>query len=195
MKKKRSSLFLLNLDKPDASSGDDHDRQSEAQERPKPSPPAEKSSGLFVDLMRGLVIVLGLLVAASVALVALPQTTVDGMVNKLEARHAAAQPEKIALLYLGDELVDDRFTVRGVIRNISADQIEQVDASIRFYGHDGTLLETAIVRMDKASIAPGKIAQFELAHPNYKMEFGSYSADFKLRQGGVIAYKDLRAPR
>lgn len=196
MKKKKSSLFLLNLDKPSdkpaTSSGGD---QSEGPDSPRPSIPDKRSSGVLVDLVRALLIVLSLLVAASLVLVALPQPTVDRMVDKLEARHSTAQPEKIALLYLGDELADSRFTVRGVIRNISVDTIEQVDASVRFYGHDGSLLETAIVRMDKASIAPGKIAQFELAHPDYRMEFARYSVDFKQRQGGVIAYKDLRAPR
>ncbi len=49
--------------------------------------------------------------------------------------------------------------------------------------------------MSKEIISPGEIAQFALVYPDYKQEFGSYSVEFKLRQGTVLPYKDMRARR
>jgi hypothetical protein len=46
--------------------------------------------------------------------------------------------------------------------------------------------------MSKETIDPGAIAQFELVYPKYEAEFGSYSVEFKLRQGAVVPYKDMR---
>ena len=103
-----------------------------------------------------------------------------------------ARPEKIAFLYLGDEVKGTEFQIRGVVRNISPVPIEQLDAAVRFYAHDGTILETTVVRMSKETIAPDEIAQFELVYPNYRMEFAKYSVEFKLREGALVPYKDMR---
>jgi hypothetical protein len=148
---------------------------------------------LLTDLLRALLIVLSLAVAGGFILVLLPQPTVDRIVKNLQARHEIAQQEQIAFLYLGDETADNEFHVRGVVRNITALPIEQLDAIVRFYAHDRSLLETTIVRMNKETIDPDGVAQFELVHPNYRLEFGSYSVEFKLRQGSLVPYKDMRA--
>ena len=63
---------------------------------------------------------------------------------------------------------------------------------MRFYTQDRSLLETTIVRMDKETIGPNEIAQFELVYPNDRLEFAGYSTEFKLRQGELVPYKDLR---
>ena len=49
--------------------------------------------------------------------------------------------------------------------------------------------------MNKDIIGPGEIAQFELVYPNYKMEFARYAVEFKLRNGDVVPYKDMRTDR
>ena len=78
---------------------------------------------------------------------------------------------------------NSQFHIRGVVRNITASPIEQLDAVVRFYAQDRSLLETIIVRMDKETIGPNEIAQFELVYPNDRLEFAGYSTEFKLRQG------------
>jgi hypothetical protein len=52
-----------------------------------------------------------------------------------------------------------------------------------------------VVRMNKETIAPDEVAQFELVYPNYKGDFASYSVEFKLRQGPLVRYKDMRGTR
>jgi len=150
---------------------------------------------ILVDLLRALLIAASLALAAALVLVALPQSSIEGLAKRLLARHGASQPEQIAFLYLGDDLKDKDFRIRGVIRNISTAPIEQLDASIRLYAHDRSILETTVVRMSKETIDPGEIAQFELVYPDYRQDFGSYSVEFKLRKGDVLPYKDMRANR
>jgi len=148
---------------------------------------------MLTDLLRVLLLILSVAVIAGLSLVLLPQHTVDTMVQFLQSRYEAGQPEKFALLYLGDEIKENKFQVRGVVRNISMNPIEQLDVSIRFIAHDGSVLETTVVRMNKDVIGPGEIAQFELVYPNYAMEFSSYAVEFKQRHGKVLPYKDLRS--
>jgi hypothetical protein len=150
---------------------------------------------LALDLLRVLLVLLSLVVAAGFTLIVLPQRTVDKMTQRLEARNGVAQQEQLSFLYLGDDVKDNEFHIRGVIRNITTAPIEQLDAAVRLYAHDGNILQTTIVRMNKETIAPDEIAQFELVYPNYRMEFGKYSVDFKLREGGFVSYKDMRATR
>jgi hypothetical protein len=162
----------------------------------EPNAPAfvtlEKQHWILGDLARVILICLSLVAAGALIVVFLPQLTVDRMIQGLEARHAISNPEQIGFLYLGDDSANNELRVRGVVRNITALPIEQLDAIIRLYAHDRTLLETAVVRMSKETIDPGAIAQFELVYPKYEAEFGSYSVEFKLRQGAVVPYKDMR---
>jgi len=152
----------------------------------------QKRSGLRMDALRALLMALCLAVAASLVLVLLPQSSVDAIVRYLESRHRISQPEKIAFLYLGDEIIDNQFHIRGVVRNITASPMEQLDAIVRFYAQDRSLLETTIVRLSKETIDPNEIAQFELIYPNDRPGFAGYSTEFKLRQGATVPYKDLR---
>lgn len=152
----------------------------------------DRKSSLFIDLFRVLLIPLSLIVAAGFILILLPQSATDKLVQDLQSRSGATGREKIALLYLGHQLKNSELKIRGVVRNISTDPIEQLDAAIRLYSSDGELLETAITRMDKETIGPDEIAQFELVYPEYRSEFSSYSVEFKLRRGEVVPYKDLR---
>jgi hypothetical protein len=208
MKKAKGPLVLLNLDKAGQSTTDETAASETTQKPADESIPSHASvqeprfeilgrrPGLAWDLLRAALIVLTLIVAAGFALVVLPQSAVDKLASNLEARHASAQQEKIALLYLGDDMTGNNdFRVRGLVRNISNSPIEQLDAAVRFYAHDGTILETTVVRMNKETIAPNETAQFELVYPNYKMDFGSYSVDFKLRQGSPVDYRDMRATK
>jgi hypothetical protein len=147
------------------------------------------------DLLRALLVILSLVVAAGFILILLPQPSIDRMAQDLQSRHSGPQQYRIALLYLGDTIQNNEFKIRGVVRNITTDPIDQMDVAIRFYAHDGDILQTTIVRMNKETIAPDEVAQFELVYPDYKMEFGSYAVEFKLRDGALIPYKDMRANR
>jgi hypothetical protein len=188
----------LNLEKP----GQPSDPESSGHDQLQPSgkgpdapsfPTVQSKPWLLTDLLRVLLVLLSLVVAAGLVLIILPQPTVDKMTQSLEVRRGTAQQEKIAFLYLGDEVKDNEFHISGVIRNITTSPIEQLDAAVRLYGHDGTLLQTTIVRMDKETIEPDEIARFELVYPNYKMEFSKYSVDFVSREGELVSYKDMRA--
>ncbi|MBN1568926.1 MAG: hypothetical protein JXA73_13840 [Acidobacteria bacterium] len=147
---------------------------------------------MIADLVRVFLILLSLAAAGVLVLIFMPQTALDTIVQDLQARHQVASPEQIAFLYLGDEIADNAMHIRGVVRNITAVPIEQLDALVRFYSYDRILLETTVVRMSKETIGPGEIAQFELVYPNYQNEFAGYSIEFKLRQGSLVPYKDLR---
>ncbi len=150
-------------------------------------------SSVLVDLLRGVLILVAVCVAAGLLLIALPEGTFDRMAQSLRLRNAPApQQERVSLLYLGDELKGKEFRIRGVIRNISTQPLEHLDAMIRLYASDGTLLETAVVRMDTESIAPDAVSKFDLVYPEFDGQFSRYSVDFKQRQGETMPYKDLR---
>jgi len=158
-----------------------------------PHPPAKDSSSLFIDLLRILLIVLALVVAAGFVLILIPQVTFDRAAQSLEERSGKAGQEQIALLYLGDEIKDQRFYVHGLIRNITTQPIEKIDAAIRLYFMDGSLAETDLVRMNKETIAPDDTAEFQLVYPDYNSQFGSYAVDFKYRNGDFLFHRDMRA--
>jgi hypothetical protein len=205
MKKAKGPLVRLNLDQTGMPTESDPKNPETQQESVDPSahPPESpafattlrKRPGLLYDLLRLILVILSLVVAAGFALILLPQPTVDKMAQDLQARRGSGRQEKIALLYLGDEIKDDSFHIRGAVRNITTNPIEQLDAAVRLYSHDGSILETTVLRMNKETIAPDEVAQFELVYPNYKMEFAKYSVEFKLRDGGMVSYKDMRATR
>lgn len=148
---------------------------------------------LIMDVLRLFLFFLSFVVAGGLVLILLPQSAVDRIAQSFQSRSAAGpQQEKIAFLYLGDEVKEGAFHIRGVIRNIATQPLEQLDVSLRLYAPDGSLRETAIVRLDRESIAPDSAAEFHLTYLNYNSQFSSYSVEFKLRQGEVLPYKDLR---
>jgi len=151
---------------------------------------------LAVRMLRASLVLLALIVAAGFVLLILPQGMMEKMVQTVRATKAADLPsEKIALLYLGDEVKGDEVHIRGVVRNISSEPVEKLDATVRLYSGDNTLLETVVVRMHLEVIPPDAISEFHLSYPKYNGQFTSYSVDFKLRQGDPISYKDRRAVR
>ncbi len=151
---------------------------------------------LLTTLLRGLLILLAVVVAAGFIIVLLPQRAVDKTAATLRSRTAPAPvPERIAFLYLGDEVKGSEFHIRGVVRNIATAPVEKLDATVRLYSTEGRLLETRVVRMDTETVAPDGIAQFNLTYPDYRGQFGSYSVDFILRDGELVPYKDMRAFR
>jgi hypothetical protein len=199
MKKEKEPMLILNTDK----SGQGSDQEASAPTASESASPEqtprlpvfeilEKRPRLFSDLFRALLILLSIVVAAGLALILLPQPTVDKMTQDLRSRRGGAPQGKIAFLYLGDEIKDNGFHIRGVVRNISSAPIEKMDVAVRLYSHDGTILQTTLVRMNKETVAPDEIAQFDLFYPNYQSEFGSYAVEFKLRDGDLVPYKDLR---
>jgi hypothetical protein len=203
LKRAKGPLIRLSLDKEEEASPKVPVSQESATNTPtaalKQRAPAfitlQRRPWVLGDLFRALLIVLSLVVAAGFALILLPQPAIDRMVQDLQSRHGTPQQYRIGLLYLGDTIQNDEFIIRGVVRNISTDSIDQLDAAVRFYAHDGSILQTTIIRMNKESIAPDEIAQFELVYPDYRMEFASYAVEFKLRDGALIPYKDMRANR
>jgi hypothetical protein len=154
-----------------------------------------RQTSAFFDLIRVLLIPLALASAAALFLALLPQSAADGMLKQLQLRIGGTARTEVAFLYLGHQVRGGRFHIRGVVRNITPDPIEQLDATIRLYAGNRDLLETAIVRMDKEIIAPNQIARFELVYPDSGSEFSSYSVEFKLRSGKVIPYRDMRESR
>jgi hypothetical protein len=195
-------MLHLNLDE----SGTPENPETASSQEPESANPESQPDGpafitiqrkpwLLGDLLRVILILLGMIVAAGMALVFLPQSAMDKMTQKLQARHGESQPDQVALLFLGDEAKENEFRIRGVVRNISTDPLEQLDTAVRLYGHDGTILETAIVRMNKETVAPDEITQFELVYPNYKNDILKYSVEFRLRDGALVPYKDMRTTR
>ena len=143
-----------------------------------------------------LLVLLAVAVGAGLALVALPDGTIYQLTQNLQASKAAGlPPDRLALLYLGDEPKGKDLRIRGIVRNISGDPIEKLDAVVRLYSPENVLLETAVLRMDQEYIAPDAIAEFDLFYPNFSGQFGSYSVDFKFRQGETVGYKDRRGTR
>lgn len=147
-------------------------------------------------IARCALILLALVVAAGFVLILLPQSAIEKAARTLQASKAAELPsEKIALLYLGDEIAGKEFHIRGIVRNISADPIEKADVTIRLYSPENFLLETVLVRPDTEIIPPDGTAEFHLFYPEYRGQFGSYSVDFKSRSGEPLPYKDRRGAR
>jgi hypothetical protein len=140
--------------------------------------------------------VLAVVVAGGFVLILLPQGTVDWMAQAVRSRGPAVPvQEQVAFLYLGDEIKDGEFHLRGVVRNITTLPIEKLDATVRFYSRTGQLMETRSIRMDTELIPPDATAQFHLVYPGYAGQFGSYSVEFVSRQGEVVPYKDMRGTR
>jgi hypothetical protein len=156
---------------------------------------AQSSPSLALDVLRIALLILAIVVAAGFTLILLPKTTIDNAAQRLQTRSGPAKQEQIALLYLGDEIKDQSFHIRGVIRNITTQPIEKLDAAIRLYSADGSLAETDFVRMNKETIAPDETTEFSLVYPNYNSQFGSYSVDFKFRLGDFVFYRDMRTAR
>ena len=149
---------------------------------------------MFGIAMRGALILLALCVAIGLALILLPDSAVNRSADLIRMRNGQPPPqERISLLYLGDEVKGKEFQIRGAIRNISTQPMEKVDAMIRLYAPNGILLETAVVRMELEMIAPDGISAFHLTYPDYDGQFASYSVDFKLRDGELLPYKDMRS--
>jgi hypothetical protein len=161
-----------------------------------PMPTGDSGARVPGLLLRGILLAAALAVAGGFLLVLLPEPAFEGILRLFAARAAPPQPaEKISFLYLGDAVLGSDLHIRGAIRNITATPVGSLDAAIRLYGHDRTLLETTVVRMDSEAIAPDAVATFHLTYPDYKGQFGSYSVDFKLRSGEPIYYKDVRNVR
>jgi hypothetical protein len=149
-----------------------------------------------VRAVRAALVLLAILVASGFVLILLPKSMMEKMVQTVRATKAADLPsDKIALLYLGDEVKGAEFHIRGVVRNISSEPVEKLDATVRLYSPDNTLLETVVVRMHLDVIAPDAISEFHLSYPKFNGQFTSYSVDFKLRQGDHVSYKDRRGVR
>ena len=154
-----------------------------------------QKSGAWLDLCRALILIAGVIALLGVTLVLLPQSAIDKIAARFENRRDITEHEKIALLYLADEFMDGAFRIRGIIRNIADAPIEQIDATVRLYSRDRTLLETVVVRLDKNVIAPNDFARLELTVPEHTAGFAGYAVEFKLREGGVIPYRDMRNQR
>jgi hypothetical protein len=150
-------------------------------------------SSMASEIMRAVFILLALWIAVSLVLILLPDGAIDRMAQTLLLRSGRLpSQERISLLYLGDETKGKEFHIRGVVRNISTQPIEKLDATVRLYAVDGSLMETVVVRMDAEVIAPDATSSFHLTLPEYAGQFGSYAVDFKLRQGEAMSYKDMR---
>jgi hypothetical protein len=170
-----------------------------SQSMPDPAAPAlfergiPVGSSLVIDILRGALILLAFCVAAGLTLIVLPDPTLDRIAQHLRLRSGQLPPqESISLLYLGDETKGNEFHIRGVVRNILTQPIEKLDAVVRLYAGDGSLIETAVARMDSEAIAPDATSSFHLSFPESAGQFASYAIDFKLRQGDAVLYKDMR---
>ena len=174
--------------------------ESPASERKRPAPSAHlfeftyrPGSSLVATVMRAALILLAIWVAGGLFMVTMPQGTLDRMAQALRLRNPTPPvQENISLLYLGDEIKGKEFHIRGAIRNISTLPLEKLDAMIRLYAPDGSLIETSVVRMDAERIAPDAISAFHLTYPDFAGQFASYAVEFKLRDGQALPYKDMR---
>jgi hypothetical protein len=188
--------ILLKLDSTAPATPSGAARTSEVSPKPSPSfRTLDRPLSPTSDLLHAVLVILAVIVAAGFILVIVPQTTFDNVAQNIQARRSVAQKESLAFLYLGDEVKDKDFQVRGVVRNITDQQLENVDASVRLYAIDGRLLQTTVVRLDKETIAPDETAEFHMVYSNYDQNIGSYSVDFVTRDGALVNYKDMRAAR
>jgi hypothetical protein len=147
-----------------------------------------------LDLLRAGLIVASSLVFVAIVIVAVPESTIHALAARLQPAPTAATTDRLALLYLGDEAKDGLFRIRGVVRNISGDSLERIDATVRLYSHDSVLLETHIARLDIDQIPVDGAAQFQLVVPNYSGQIGSYAVEFRTRQeGDPVPFQDVRA--
>jgi hypothetical protein len=175
----------------EAGTGDEKSRQQSSHYGLSYAAPPQRPF-ILNAFVQTILLILSVAVAIALILTVMPEGTFNGMTKNLEARNAATGQAVIGLLALGDQIKDSEFQVGGEIRNISSARIDKLDASIRLYGNDGNVFETAIVRMDKEAIAPDETASFRLVYPNYQNEYARYSVEFKFRQGDKVAYKDMR---
>jgi hypothetical protein len=155
----------------------------------------QKPSGIWMDLLRGVLLILGILIIAAITLILLPQRAIDTIAHQFESRHSRPVEERMALLYLGDDIESGALRIRGVVKNIAANPIEKIDATVRLYDREGSAIKTVLVRLDKELLAPGAIARLDLVIPNYKMDISGYAVEFQLRDGERVSYKDLRKDR
>jgi hypothetical protein len=199
-KKAKGPVVRLDMEGDESASQEKSEAAAVEEELSAPEKPSntpefatlQKRPWVLADLFRALLILLSLVVALGFILILLPQPNIDRMAMDLRSKYGVPLRESVALLYLGDTIQDNEFRIRGVIRNITPDPLEKLDAAVRFYAHDGTILQTTIVRMSKEIIESDEIAQFNLVYPDYKREFASYAVQFKLRQGDLVQYKDMR---
>ena len=155
----------------------------------------DRPPSMTSDLLHAALVILAVGIAIGFTLVVIPQATFDNMARNLQERRAGVQKEQLAFLYLGDEIKDKEFQIRGVVRNITDEPLEKIDAAVRLYAVDGRLFQTTLVRMDKESFAPDETAEFRMVYPDYDQNIGSYSVDFVTRDGVLVNYKDMRAAR
>jgi hypothetical protein len=191
-------IFLINRIRTGRAADSPAPGAATVQALPGEMPPLPVSDGgsLMSGFLRGGLVVLALVVAAGFVLILLPRQSVEWMAQAVRLRGPVAPvQEKIAFLYLGDEIKDGEFHLRGVVRNITTVPIERLDATIRLYSPTGQLLETRSVRMDSELIPPDATAQFHLVYPGYAGQFGSYSVEFISREGQIVPYKDMRGTR
>lgn len=161
-----------------------------------PAAPGTSDAPLGGALIRSALLCIAAFVAMGLFLILLPERAFDGMTQAISARTTGPEPaEQIAFLYLGDVVKGGELHIRGAVRNITTKTIDALDASVRLYAQDRTLLETTVVRMNTDTIPPDAVATFHLTYPDYRGQFGSYSVDFKMRSGEVVAYKDMRGVR
>jgi hypothetical protein len=168
-----------------------------ASHSPAKRPFATPSQPVWRDAGRVAILVAAFVAAAAVVLVALPQGAVEALAGRLEARRRTSEPEKVALLYLGDAFDEagGTYRIRGVVRNVSPRPLGQMDAIVRLYNRNRVLLEAVIVRLDKDALAPGDFARLNLTIPKETEGFAGYAVEFKLRGGEALPYKDLRGAR
>jgi len=153
----------------------------------------EVEGSLLTGFFRTSLVLLAGVVAVGFILILMPQSTVEKLSQSLRLSQPPPNHQDIiAFLYLGDEIRGGEFHIRGVIRNITTQPIEKLDATVRLFSSEGRVIETAIVRLETEIITPDATASFHLRYSNYRGQFSSYSVQFKLRNGLPVPYKDMR---
>lgn len=130
---------------------------------------------------------------------ALPQTTVDGWVQRLESGSQAVSqsslvnPEKLDLVKLDDEWSSQSFEVSCIVRNRTNEVIRGGEAVIKLYGRKG-IITTLVVELDASEIGPNQRAGFRTS---YKLTpdtdpLTHYEISFKRKDGTPLLHQDLR---
>lgn len=91
----------------------------------------------------------------------------------------------------GAKTTSKHFEVRGQVRNISSQRLDNVQAVVSLYDSNGTFIKSEAWLIEFNPILPGQVSPFNVIFVDDPKR-ASYSASFKVYGGSKILVKDSR---